>query len=138
MAKQKTIFMIAAGACVALLLASAQDRPTPSGGSAPTAAVEEPGKPEARSGVSQPVPIYRPDPGYTREARKAKYQGSVILTLVVDKKGIPRNVRVVKPLGLGLDKKAVEAVKRWRFRPGTRGGKPVDVPARVEVNFRLL
>jgi TonB family protein len=89
-------------------------------------------------GVSQPVPIYRPDPDYSEEARKAKYQGTVILAIVVDEKGNPRDVRVVKPLGLGLDQKAIEAVEKWRFRPGMKDGHPVKVMAQIEVNFRLL
>ena len=89
-------------------------------------------------GVSQPVPIYRPDPDYSEEARKAKYQGTVILSIVVDEKGNPRDVRVVKPLGLGLDQKAIEAVAKWRFRPGMKDGHPVPVYANIEVNFRLL
>ncbi len=89
-------------------------------------------------GVSQPVPIYRPDPDYSEEARKAKYQGTVILAIVVDEKGNPRDVRVVKPLGLGLDQKAIEAVEKWRFRPGMKDGHPVKVMANIEVNFRLL
>ncbi|MGA3025006.1 MAG: energy transducer TonB [Bryobacteraceae bacterium] len=89
-------------------------------------------------GVSQPVPIYRPDPDYSEEARKAKYQGTVILAIVVDEKGNPRDVRVLKPLGLGLDQKAIEAVEKWRFRPGMKDGHPVKVMAQIEVNFRLL
>jgi TonB family protein len=89
-------------------------------------------------GVSQPVPIYRPDPDYSEEARKAKYQGTVVLAIVVDEKGNPRDVRVVKPLGLGLDEKAIEAVTKWRFRPGMKDGHPVKVMAQIEVNFRLL
>ncbi|MGA3027199.1 MAG: TonB family protein [Bryobacteraceae bacterium] len=90
------------------------------------------------NGVSQPIPIYRPDPDYSEEARSARYQGTVIVALVVDEKGNPRDVRVVKALGLGLDQKAIEAVKKWRFRPGMKDGHPVRVIAQIEVNFRLL
>jgi TonB family protein len=89
-------------------------------------------------GVSQPVPIFRPEPEYSEEARKAKYQGVVLLAIVIDEKGNPRDLRVVRPLGLGLDEKAIEAVQKWRFRPGYLNGKPVAVAATVEVNFRLL
>lgn len=89
-------------------------------------------------GVSSPLPIYKPDPDYSEEARKAKFQGTVVLAIIVDDKGLPRDVRVIRPLGLGLDQKAIEAVQKWRFRPGMKDGKPVAVSATIEVNFRLL
>ncbi len=88
--------------------------------------------------VSNPVPISRPEPEYSEEARKAKYSGTVLLQIVVGEDGIPRNIKVLRPLGLGLDEKAVEAVSHWRFRPGLKGGKPVAVQATIEVSFRLL
>jgi TonB family protein len=89
-------------------------------------------------GVSAPVAIYKIEPEYSEEARKAKFQGTVVLSIVVDEQGLPRNFKVVKPLGLGLDEKAVEAVQKWRFSPAKLNGKPVPVQATVEVNFRLL
>ena len=89
-------------------------------------------------GVSAPQLIQKIEPEYSEEARKAKFQGTVVLSVVVDDKGIPRDLRVVRSLGLGLDEKAVEAVQRWRFRPGMLNGKPVAVAATIEVNFRLL
>ena len=89
-------------------------------------------------GVSAPVPIFQPEPEYSEEARKAKWQGSVLLALVVDETGRAVNIRVTKSLGLGLDQKAIEAVEKWRFKPGMKDGKPVPVQASVEVNFRLL
>jgi protein TonB len=88
--------------------------------------------------VSQPVLINKIEPEYSEEARKAKYSGTVRLRIVVDDKGMPRDIRVVSPLGLGLDEKAVEAVMKWRFRPALKGGRAVPVEAYVEVNFRLL
>jgi TonB family protein len=88
--------------------------------------------------VSAPQIITKVEPEYSEEARKAKYQGVVMLSIVVDANGIPRDIKVVRPLGLGLDEKAIEAVQRWRFRPAMKGGKPVAVTANVEVNFRLL
>jgi len=78
------------------------------------------------------------EPEYSDEARKAKYSGTVLLSIVVDERGIPRDIRVVRPLGLGLDEKAIEAVRHWRFRPGMKNGRPVNVRATVEVSFRLL
>ncbi len=89
-------------------------------------------------GVTAPTLIHKVEPEYSEEARKAKFQGTVVLYVVVDEKGMPRDIRVVKPLGLGLDEKAVEAVEKWRFRPGYLNGKAVAVAATVEVNFRLL
>jgi len=89
-------------------------------------------------GVSLPVPITKPEPEYSEEARKAKYQGSVTLQIVVNEKGEPTEIRVVKKLGLGLDEKAIEAVSKWRFKPGMKDGKPVAVIATIEVSFRLL
>ncbi len=89
-------------------------------------------------GVSAPVAIYKIEPEYSEEARKAKFQGTVVLSIVVDEQGLPRNFKVVKPLGLGLDEKAIEAVQKWRFSPAKMNGKAVAVQATVEVNFRLL
>jgi TonB family protein len=90
-------------------------------------------------GVSAPIPIYKPEPAYSEEARKAKYQGTVVLWIVVDAQGnVSPDIRVVKPLGLGLDEKAVEAVRTWKFKPGMRAGVPVPVKVMVEITFRLF
>jgi protein TonB len=89
-------------------------------------------------GVSSPIPIYKVEPEYSEEARKAKFQGTVVLSIIIDERGTPTNFKVVRPLGLGLDEKAIEAVQKWRFRPGMKEGKAVAVLATVEVNFRLL
>ena len=89
-------------------------------------------------GVSSPQLVYKVEPEYSEEARKAKFQGTVVLYVVVDEKGLPRDLKVVRPLGLGLDEKAVEAVTKWRFKPGYKDGRPVAVAATIEVNFRLL
>ncbi len=89
-------------------------------------------------GVSAPSLVFKVEPEYSEEARKAKFQGTVVLYVEVDENGKPRNLRVVRPLGLGLDEKAIEAVQKWRFRPGYKDGKPVAVAATIEVNFRLL
>jgi protein TonB len=88
--------------------------------------------------VSAPAILMKVEPEYSEEARKAKFQGTVVLMIVVDEKGMPRNIRVVRPLGLGLDEKAIEAVQRWRFKPGMKDGHAVATEATVEVNFRLL
>lgn len=88
-------------------------------------------------GVSAPKIIYQPDPEYSEEARKAKYSGTCMLWLIVGPDGKPRDIRVARTLGLGLDEKAVEAVKTWRFEPAMKDGKPVAVMINVEVSFRL-
>jgi protein TonB len=88
-------------------------------------------------GVSAPRVVYQPDPEYSEEARKAKYQGTCVLWLVVGPDGRPRDIRVARSLGLGLDEKAIEAVKTWKFEPAMKDGKPVAVQINVEVSFRL-
>ncbi len=88
--------------------------------------------------VEAPVPVHKVEPEYTQEARVAKYMGSVLLTVVIGEDGRPFNIQVLRGIGLGLDERAVEAVKQWRFEPGTKGGAPVNVRANIEVNFKLL
>ena len=88
-------------------------------------------------GVSAPRAIYDPDPEYSEEARKAKFQGTVLLWVVVGADGRPRDIHVQRPLGMGLDEKAVEAVKQWKFAPSMKDGRPVAVQVNIEVNFRL-
>jgi periplasmic protein TonB len=89
-------------------------------------------------GVSAPSLLHKVEPEYSEEARKAKYQGTVVLYVVVDENGNPRELKVMRPLGLGLDQKAIEAVQKWKFRPGMKDGHAVAVQATIEVNFRLL
>jgi periplasmic protein TonB len=88
-------------------------------------------------GVSAPKAIYAPDPEYSEEARKAKYQGVCVLSLIVGQDGKPHDIRVFRSLGLGLDEKAIEAVNQWKFEPAQKDGKPVAVAINVEVTFRL-
>lgn len=89
-------------------------------------------------GTTAPRVLYRVEPEFSEEARKAKYQGTVILTIEVGEDGTPKNLQIVHSLGLGLDEKAIEAVSRWKFKPASRNGRPVRAPATIEVNFRLL
>lgn len=89
-------------------------------------------------GVSAPVLLFKKEPEYSEEARKAKYQGTVVLYVEVNSDGKAINMRVLRSLGLGLDEKAMEAVRLWKFKPGFKDGKPVTVAATIEVNFRLL
>jgi len=88
--------------------------------------------------VAPPVLLWKIDPEYSEDARKAKLQGTVFLRIEVDTNGQARHITVRQGMGLGLDEKAIDAVSRWRFRPGTVNGKPAVVVAFVEVNFRLL
>jgi TonB family protein len=100
-----------------------------------------PGGVESKSAhavYTAPKVIYRVDPEFSEEARQAKHYGTVILVVDVDITGRAVNFRIARSLGLGLDEKAIEAVSRWKFRPGQRDGKPVTVPATIEVNFHLL
>ncbi|HVO80345.1 MAG TPA: energy transducer TonB [Terriglobales bacterium] len=88
-------------------------------------------------GVSAPRTLYAPEPEYSEEARKAKYQGTLVLWMIVGADGRPRDIRVARSLGMGLDEKALEAVRTWRFEPARKDGKPVAVQINVEVIFRL-
>jgi len=85
-----------------------------------------------------PVLIFKKEPDYSDEARKAKYQGTVLLNVEINDSGLVGQVQVVRSLGLGLDEKAIEAVKQWRFKPATKDGQPVSASMQLEVNFRLL
>ncbi len=87
--------------------------------------------------VTAPQLVFAPDPQYTEKARLAKYQGVCVISLIIDAQGNPTQVQVVRRLGMGLDQKAVEAVKSYRFKPAMRLGKPVAVAVNIEVNFRL-
>ena len=87
--------------------------------------------------VSAPTLTSKSEPVYSAEALQAKLEGRVLLSVIVDINGLPRDIKVVHPLGLGLDEKAIEAVLKWRFRPALRSGQPVPVKAQVEVSFRL-
>jgi periplasmic protein TonB len=89
-------------------------------------------------GVSTPVVIYSVEPEFSEEARKAKFMGVVLVNLIVDTHGLPQNVHTLRGVGMGLDEKAVEAVKQYRFTPAKEGGKPVAVELNVEVNFQIF
>ena len=88
-------------------------------------------------GVTSPRLIYGPEPEFSEEARKAKYQGTVVLQVVVGPDGRTHDVRVAQSLGMGLDEKAIEAIRRWKFEPSRKDGVPVAVLVDIEVNFHL-
>jgi len=88
-------------------------------------------------GVRPPVAIFAPEPEFSDQARMAKYQGLCVVEVIVDAKGLPQDPRVIRPLGMGLDEKALEAVKQYRFKPATLNGRPVPVKINVIVDFHI-
>ena len=89
-------------------------------------------------GVIAPSVTYKVEPAYTPEAKEAKIQGGVVITLVVNSEGRADDIKVTRSLDPGLDANAVSAVSQWLFKPGTKDGQPVDVSVTIEINFRLL
>ena len=89
-------------------------------------------------GITPPVAIYRPDPEFSEQARRARYGGTVWLSIVIDAAGRARDIKVVRSLGMGLDEKAIEAVTRWKFKPALKNGHAIAVRATVQMNFTLL
>jgi protein TonB len=88
-------------------------------------------------GVSAPTLVSRVDPEFTEEARSSNFQGNVAIQLVVDQSGNPQNIRVVRRAGMGLDEKAMEAVRQYRFHPAMFQGHPVAVQIVIDVDFHL-
>jgi periplasmic protein TonB len=89
------------------------------------------------SGITAPHLIYGPEPEFSEEARKAKYQGTVLLQVVVGTDGRTHDIRVAQSLGMGLDEKAIEAIRQWKFEPSRKDGIPVAVLVDIEVDFHL-
>jgi protein TonB len=87
--------------------------------------------------VSAPVPLNNVEAEFSDEARRAKYQGVCLISLIVDTQGNPQNPRVIQALGMGLDEKALEAVRKYKFKPAMKGKTPVPVMITVLVNFHL-
>jgi len=87
-------------------------------------------------GVSEPKLIYPVEAAPTEEARQADYEGICVLNMIVDPRGSPREIRVLRSCGHGLDQKAIEAVSQYRFRPAMKNGRPVAVRISVEFRFR--
>ena len=88
--------------------------------------------------VSAPVVIHSVEAEFSDEARRAKYQGVCLISLIVDAQGNPQNIRVARALGMGLDEKAIEAIRQYKFKPAMKDGKtPVPVMITIEVDFHL-
>jgi TonB family protein len=90
-----------------------------------------------KDATSAPRATYTPEPEFSEAARKARFQGFVVLHIVVDKAGNVTRIRLERALGHGLDENAMERVKVWRFEPATRNGQPVAVQMNIEVGFNL-
>jgi TonB family protein len=89
-------------------------------------------------GVTAPVPIFQPLPLYTEEARKSRIEGIVLIQAIIRRDGTVDSFKVVRGLGYGLDESAIHTIAtKWKFRPGSMHGTPVDVLANIEVTFRL-
>jgi protein TonB len=89
-------------------------------------------------GVRAPVLTYQPDAEFSEEARKAKFSGNVSVYCIVDENGTTSHVKVARGVGMGLDEKAVEAVRQYRFKPAMKDGKPVKVEVYIDVNFQIF
>jgi periplasmic protein TonB len=92
---------------------------------------------EVGGGVSAPKVIYQVDPEFSEEARRSKFSGNVYVSVIVDEQGMPTRVHIVRGIGMGLDEKAIEAVKQYRFKPAMSKGKPVKVAVDVNVQFNI-
>jgi TonB family protein len=90
------------------------------------------------NGVSQPIPVFTPEAEFSDEARRQKYEGVCLISVIIDAQGNPQTPRVVRRLGMGLDEKALQAVMKYRFKPARKDGRPVAVRISVMVNFRLF
>jgi TonB family protein len=87
--------------------------------------------------VKAPVPTFQPNADFSEEARRKNYQGICLIGLIVDTHGSPQKAHILRALGMGLDEKAMEAVRRWRFEPATLNSRPVPVLITVEIEFHL-
>jgi TonB family protein len=90
------------------------------------------------NGVTPPAVASKVEPQYTELAREALFQGSIVVSAVVDAEGRPTALEVLKPAGLGLDEEALLAIEQWRFKPGMKDGQPVPVIAQIETTFSLM
>lgn len=106
--------------------------PTANGDSEP-----QPAKVDNKT-VKRPEPVFTPEPSFSDAARNLRYQGTMVLNVIINKEGKVQGAQIIRPLGLGLDEEAVAAVRTWRFRPATRNGEPVVVELAVEVAFHLF
>jgi TonB family protein len=120
------VLIVAAVCCV-----RAQDQPAPNKQEPPSRVYK------IGNGVTPPRVIRQSDPEFSEKARRAHFQGTCILGLIVGEDGMPRSIKIIRPLGMGLDEKAIETVRAWKFEPASKDGKPVAVEIAIEVDFHL-
>jgi TonB family protein len=125
-----TSMLVLAGA---MLAQDAQDQPSSNTGTQNQETIYPPG----RNGVTIPRAIHQPPPEYSEKARRKKLEGTVLLSLVVTPEGNTTDIKVTTGLGSGLDEKAIEAVRQWKFEPAAKDGKPVAVKIAAQVSFHL-
>lgn len=87
--------------------------------------------------IKPPRPVSTPDPSYSEVAKHLQFKGTMVLTGIIDATGKVRQVRIVRPVGFGLDEKGIEAVQNWKFKPAIHDGKPVAVEMGLEISFNL-
>jgi len=95
--------------------------------------VYQPGK-----DVKAPKLIHYVEPQFSPSSKEAFVEGAVKISTVVTREGLPTELKVISGLNAKEDETAVEALKQWRFQPGTKAGQPVKVRVTVEVDFHLL
>ncbi len=93
---------------------------------------------EAGGDVKRPKLLHYVEPEFSPKSKEAFVEGTVKISTVVTPDGVPTNYRVLSGLNAEEDRTAVEALKQWRFQPGTKGGQPVNVRVTVEIDFHLL
>jgi len=135
--RRAALVFTAVGVCIGLANAGPQT-PPPAASAASASAPSGEKTYKMSEGITAPKVIYKVDPGYTEEARAAKISGSVRLGVVIGSDGKAHDITVLDTPDAGLGLKAIEAVQQWQFQPGTKDGRPVNVQASIEVNFKLL
>ncbi|HUM06910.1 MAG TPA: energy transducer TonB [Terriglobales bacterium] len=90
-----------------------------------------------KNNITPPRPTHQPKPKYTKEAKRAKLEGTCSLWLTVGTDGLPYNVRVTQSVGMGLDEQAIAAIQKWKFEPARLNGQPVAVATMVKIEFKL-
>jgi len=136
MSKSRLVFSLAAIAGLVLLAEQMVVRAFPLQAPKEGKTVQDKVYPVGKN-VTPPVPIHKVEPEYSKEAASAKFEGTVVVGVEIWPDGLAHNARITKGLGMGLDEKALEALKQWKFKPGSKDGKPVKVQASIEMNFRL-